>query len=492
LEAHAELQAPQYKPLVRRAWLAQRWIGVTGVLALALVGLDIAYLSALNNGDATGLGDLQALGYVIQLAVHVLGAGIFLAWFYRAYSNARVLGVPFLRHDRGWAVAAWFVPIIALFWPKRMANDAWRASDPDMPRNDPNWLSRPVAPLVHWWWAAWLVTNFADNVWARLDATTVDEERMATIVAIVGDAAGFAAAVLCILFIRRLTAREEAKAVADVPVLEISEDERLAAQAAARPSSVSGRRVAWYTAGVLLVVLAIGAAVESEETNTSVEVGMAAGYLIAFVLAGVLVVRLVSLAARRRTPLMSGWAALVAVLVAIAVLSVASAQNNDLGQQTAAPAEQPSAELQAVDTSDCEGAAFTPGRLPRGYRYSKARGRERRDLLDEMALTPAEERHTQLLFIMRGGRTAALVTALPDQGEHEAFVKAFVQEMRRESPGRRVKASPALISISSDATLVKGPDTTAIAAGSRCTGVVVLGPPGAQVPKLAKSVLVGA
>jgi hypothetical protein len=490
--------APEFKPLARRAWLAQRWIGFTGVLALVTLGVNAAYLHALGRPeDPSGLGDLADLLWLVQLCLHILGGGIFIAWFKRAYENAPALGAPFLRHRRGWAIAAWFVPIIAWFWPKQMANDAWRASDPEMPRNEPFWLDRPVAGLVDQWWAAWVVASLASNAWSRLDPTTIDDFRVATVVAIVAQAAYVVAAVLCILFIRRLTAREEAKAAAIVPVLEITADQRLAAQQAARPT-VSGRRIAWYFAGVLLVPLSIAAAVESGEKSTSVQLGKAAGYMLASILVGVVVVRLAGVAAKRRQPLMSGWAALVAVIAAIGAVSVESQSDDGAPLQSAAPLaeqptadDQPTAEDEPAATPGCEGAPFTPGRLPARYRYSKARPDERRRVLSDMGLPRALARRTRLLYVMRGSHSVALLITLPDDGEHEAFVKSFLGEARRGTHGH-VKTKQVGIGWVEKATLVETPQDASVVTGSNCTGIMLLGESAPEVTKLAKAMLLGA
>jgi hypothetical protein len=100
---------------------------------------------------------LGIAGAVAQLVTVVVGGLLFLAWFHRAYGNLRALGVTEPRYKRGWAIGAWFIPFANLVLPKQMANDLWRAGDPSMQPNDPGWQGRPVAPLLHWWWAFYLV-----------------------------------------------------------------------------------------------------------------------------------------------------------------------------------------------------------------------------------------------------------------------------------------------------------------------------------------------
>jgi hypothetical protein len=474
--------SPEYRPLERRAWLAARWIGLTGALALGLLGLNIAYLSALGQGeDASGIGTLLDLLWLVQLCVHLLGAAIFLAWFYRAYSNARTLGIPFLRHDRGWAIAAWFIPIMALVWPKRMANDAWRASDPELPRNDVDWLKRPVAPIVHLWWAAWLVANFAENAWGRLEPTTVDGLRGATVLAIVGEAAYMVAAVLCILFIRRLTAREEAKARADVPTLALDEDTRAAAeQAARRDREGIGRRIAWYAAGIVLVLLGAAVAATADGESSAYRLGLALGQVVTSLLVALALVQLAGRIAGRRPGLMSAWTALLAVVV---MVGVASAK---IGAETQSGGAAGST-TQAVDAADtgasaCPAKRFRPGRLPAGYRYSELTGGERRELFRRMRLPRDIESRTLLVYVNHRGRTAALVSAVPNAGDPNGFVKGFVDDARR-SYHNRVRTKPFGLG-----TLVITPETYSGIVSTSCTSVTVIGPTRAVVQRLMNSV----
>jgi hypothetical protein len=35
-----------------------------------------------------------------------------------------------MRWSAGWAIGAWFVPVLSLVRPKAILNDIWRASDP--------------------------------------------------------------------------------------------------------------------------------------------------------------------------------------------------------------------------------------------------------------------------------------------------------------------------------------------------------------------------
>jgi hypothetical protein len=149
---------------------------------------------------------------VLQLALLALGATGFVLWFVRAYRNVDALGGG-RRFGVAWAGWGWFVPILALWRPKQIANDIWRTSDPEWPEYTPD-EEAPVAPFVTAWWACWIVSNVASYVAARLSFSGDDAEslRNASMTYLVGDSVDVVAAALAILFIRRVGARQTQRA----------------------------------------------------------------------------------------------------------------------------------------------------------------------------------------------------------------------------------------------------------------------------------------
>jgi eukaryotic-like serine/threonine-protein kinase len=161
------------------AMLASRWLRFAIVLGLAGVGVDALWLLSSTSAsldELISIAEMIDLVAVVQLVTLVVGGVLFLAWFHRAYGNLRALGVAEPRYKRGWAIGAWFIPIVNLVLPKQMANDLWRASDPAMQPNDPGWQGRPVAPLLHWWWAFYIVGSAVSAVSGNMigEAATLD------------------------------------------------------------------------------------------------------------------------------------------------------------------------------------------------------------------------------------------------------------------------------------------------------------------------------
>ena len=71
---------------------------------------------------------------------------MFLVWFYRARVNAEGHGWP-QRLSPGWAIGAWFVPVVNFWFPFWIMVDIWRAGLPEQPR-------AKIAILPGMWWAS--------------------------------------------------------------------------------------------------------------------------------------------------------------------------------------------------------------------------------------------------------------------------------------------------------------------------------------------------
>jgi hypothetical protein len=89
--------------------------------------------------------DLQALSVLFEIAIAV----VFIVWLYRARGNAEWSRVP-QRRARGWAIGAWFVPVVNLWFPLQLVEDIWHAGVDAAPRSRMPWQ-------VGTWWACWLL-----------------------------------------------------------------------------------------------------------------------------------------------------------------------------------------------------------------------------------------------------------------------------------------------------------------------------------------------
>lgn len=142
-----------------------------------------------------------------QMLTFLATAVVFLVWFRRVRLNAEVFDAYAQPMRPGWAIGAWFVPFANFFLPYRVASGIWTASTP---------AGRPLASraLLNAWWAG-LIGSRLFVVWAERRYTAaeeVDEVLDAFGLVVAADVLDVAAAVLAILFVRRLTAMQGERA----------------------------------------------------------------------------------------------------------------------------------------------------------------------------------------------------------------------------------------------------------------------------------------
>ena len=222
----AGVPAPLYPPTVDHP-RPLRPLAITAMIALGLVtlanlaalGVDVIQLNLatdLESGRRVPFDELSASDDrvvatgLLQMACYVLCMVAFLAWYGRAYRNLSRLGARGLRWSNGWAIAYWFIPIANLFRPKQVVNDIWRASDPDLPKGA-GWGGR-VPAVIHWWWALWLISSFAERILFSRSMEAGDSPSEFVSLSqtyIVWDLIDVIPAALAFLVVRKITARQE-------------------------------------------------------------------------------------------------------------------------------------------------------------------------------------------------------------------------------------------------------------------------------------------
>ncbi|MEU2432823.1 DUF4328 domain-containing protein [Streptomyces sp. NPDC007861] len=149
---------------------------------------------------------------VATMDTFLLCGVVFLVWFHRARINAEAFAPGAHRMTPAWAVWSWIVPVVNLWIPRLIALDIWSASTPG-DRTGP--APRRSNRLVNAWWTLWIAgmvpTFMATMTYAR--AVEADETREAIGLTLVSALFDIAAAVLAIVFVRRLTAMQHRKAL---------------------------------------------------------------------------------------------------------------------------------------------------------------------------------------------------------------------------------------------------------------------------------------
>jgi hypothetical protein len=158
---------------------------------------------------------------LLQIVALLVGAIFFIRWFIDAYRNVDPLGGA-RKFTVKWAGWAWFVPILSLWRPKQIANEIWRASDPDHANEHVSEAS-PLWGVLTLWWACWLVSNFISQIGTRMafHDDTAEGLHNSTAAYLVGDSIDIVAALLAIVVIRRITARQEERAAKRGPAISL-------------------------------------------------------------------------------------------------------------------------------------------------------------------------------------------------------------------------------------------------------------------------------
>jgi len=190
------------------------------VAAIVSGFFEVSLLGRIDDGELvttseTDNNDLRVALIAVLQSLAYLATGIaFIVWFYRAHVNLRALGATEVRHASGWAIGAWFIPFFNLVRPKSMANDLWRASDPGLPAPVPiaRWGQVALPAFFPTWWAAWVLANIGNGVAAGLaigdDPGTLKASSEVTLLA---DGLSVLGAVLLVVVVRSITARQQAR-----------------------------------------------------------------------------------------------------------------------------------------------------------------------------------------------------------------------------------------------------------------------------------------
>ncbi|MFJ3581498.1 DUF4328 domain-containing protein [Streptomyces sp. NPDC090127] len=197
---------------------------------VALLGANIAFdvllavfeIRVLLADETAGQADPAVFGslnlnvaYSMAFTLYVATGVVFIVWFHRLRKNAGVWAPDLQGRGPGWAVGGWFIPIGNLWIPRETAADIWRAS-----RMTPYAADRKgELALLNSWWAVWVAVMIVGRVGALMyrGAETADTFVAAARVSLLGYVLDIVAAVLAILFVRRLTSMQHHKATGMIP-----------------------------------------------------------------------------------------------------------------------------------------------------------------------------------------------------------------------------------------------------------------------------------
>lgn len=204
--------------VVRRArpTIVLLWLNFgLGVIAVISDAAERSLIGSLIDGENVTVAELaasddrQAVIGGIQFLLFVITAIFFLRWFSEAYRNVSRYGASGLPLSEGWAIGAWFVPVLNLFQPKRIANTIHRASDPELhvPVGQ-SWRPVAIPAIYQLWWAAWIGSNLLGLAARGGNSPTPQDVLDSSSMLIGADVASVLAALLAVLVVRSATERQ--------------------------------------------------------------------------------------------------------------------------------------------------------------------------------------------------------------------------------------------------------------------------------------------
>lgn len=218
LAPNAWLRSP-----VGLGWAAVAMLGLVALVDVFALGADVFQYVVMGDVAAGRTGDdvldradtsdlLMGVAGVAQGFSLVACAVLFVVWLWRVRVNAEVFAPNGHSKARGWVIGGWVVPIVSLWYPRRVVLDVWDASRP-AGRTDGH-------ALVNSWWTLWLLTNTVGRIlYSQAEtAHTSQEIRDATILMVVADAVDLAAAALAVLLVLKVTRMQDEKAHQGPPV----------------------------------------------------------------------------------------------------------------------------------------------------------------------------------------------------------------------------------------------------------------------------------
>jgi Domain of unknown function (DUF4328) len=233
--ASEPMQPPEfgrYRDLATRAHVLRGWLLAFSLLTAVELALEIDHLSILGqisaedylfSDDVLGAESRLVIILLVGLGAYLFATVFFLVWFHRAYRNLIPLGALKLRYGTGWSIGSWFIPLFNLVRPKQIANDIWRASDPNT-ANWPypgTWQSLAVPALLNLWWAAYLIAGFLDRGATRAyrDWETLDQAQAGSSIAVAASTVEIISALLCVWVVTVITRRQQQRAamLAELP-----------------------------------------------------------------------------------------------------------------------------------------------------------------------------------------------------------------------------------------------------------------------------------
>lgn len=148
-----------YRPIGNLTdWLVRFSIAmiIFSIISMA-VAFYVTLSGTIDDTQWTIADTIDTIIFIISIPIFI----ILLVWFYRATKNINSFGAKYV-NSPGMAVVWWFIPIMNLWKPHEVAQQIWRASNPEIKLTEgTEWRKVPSSNIITIWWVLGLVSIFA-------------------------------------------------------------------------------------------------------------------------------------------------------------------------------------------------------------------------------------------------------------------------------------------------------------------------------------------
>jgi hypothetical protein len=129
---------------------------ILSIISIA-AGFYVTLSGAIDDTQWTISDTIDTFIFIASIPIFI----IFLVWFYRATKNINSFGAKYV-NSPGMAVVWWFIPIMNLWKPHEVAQQIWRASNPEIKLTEgTEWRKVSSSNVITIWWVLGLVSIFA-------------------------------------------------------------------------------------------------------------------------------------------------------------------------------------------------------------------------------------------------------------------------------------------------------------------------------------------
>ena len=192
-------------------------ICVANLIAIASSYFELVLLERIRNGEqvtdfeAASSDFRQGIIGLLQTGLYIVSIVLFLNWFRRAYGNLHRLGYKDLYQSENMAVWSFFIPIINLYRPFRIAKEIVQRMRHLLAKYSTGYSPSLNIAIVGVWWALFLISNYIGNIALRIaiKGESVADMITTTQIYMISDFFDIPAAIITILLIKKISNDEK-------------------------------------------------------------------------------------------------------------------------------------------------------------------------------------------------------------------------------------------------------------------------------------------